>query len=116
MTPFYQSSELLEYCVDSSIAIISNEPCAKGLRRNHEVVLAISDFLHVSPDEVMIRWGVTRGFAVLVPPVFVTNNLMGVKSVGSLCEPLPDDVMKSLNDCNAMLMTTWDTNDEEVEN
>ena len=114
-TPFHQTDELLEYCQDSSIAIISNEPCAKGLRRNHEVVRAVSDFLGISPDEVMIRWGFTRGFAVLVPPVFVSTDLLGVKDISSLCEPLPDDIMTSLNQCNVMLKTTWDTNDEEVE-
>lgn len=115
VTPFYQLNDLLEYCQDSSIAIISNEPCAKGLRRNNEVVRAVSDYLGVSPDEVMIRWGVTRGYAVLIPPIFVTTDLLGVKDVNSLSEPLPEDVMKSLNQCNVLLKTSWDTNDEEVE-
>lgn len=115
MTPFHQTHELLEYCHDSSIAIISNEPCAKGLRRNHEIIKGVSDFLGISPDEVMIRWGITRGFATLLPPTFISTELMGVKTIDSLFEPLPGDIMASLNGLNVLLKTTWDSNDEEVE-
>lgn len=115
MTPFNQTHELLEYCQDSSIAIISNEPCAKGLRRNNEIIRGVADFMGVSPDEVMIRWGVSRGFAVLLPPVFVSTDLLGFKNVDTLLETLPDDVMTSLNGLNCLLKTTWDSNDEEVE-
>jgi hypothetical protein len=115
VTPFNQTNDLLEYCHDSSIGIISNEPCAKGLRRNHEVIKGVADFLGVSSDEVMIRWGVTRGFAVLIPPVFVTTDLLGRKGVESLFEPLPGDIMTSLNGLNCLMKTTWDSNDEEVE-
>ena len=52
---------------------------------------------------------------MLAPPVFVNTHLQGVQAVGALCEPLPDEVMQSLNQCNVQLKTTWDSNDEEVE-
>ena len=52
---------------------------------------------------------------MLIPPIFVNNSMLNNTVVDDLYEKLPDDVMKSLNDCNAMMKTTWDSNDEEVE-
>ena len=79
------------------------------------MVKAVSQYLNISPDEVLIRWGITRGFAVLIPPTFVTSELLNKKTIVDITIPLPKDVMKSLNNLHEGLRTTWESNDEEIE-
>lgn len=113
MTPFHQQAGLIEYCHDSSIAIISNEPLAKGLRRDDETIRSIAEHMQISADEVMVRWSLTKGFVTLLPPQYVNNYMNGV-TIESL-SALPPDLMTSTNALSCNFKTSWDTNDEEIE-
>jgi hypothetical protein len=57
---------------------------------------------------LLIRWGVSKGYSVLIPP---DNNGVG-NDLKLLCENLPSEVISELDALNEGLMTTWQTNEE----
>jgi len=77
------------------------------------VIRSIADFMQISADEVMIRWSITKGFATLIPPQYVNNYLNNI-TIESL-SALPPELMTSMSSLNCNFKTTWDTNDEEIE-
>jgi hypothetical protein len=58
--------------------------------------------------QLLIRWGVSKGYSVLLPP---DNNKVG-NDLKLLCEHLPLEVINELDILNEGLMTAWQTNEE----
>lgn len=49
---FNQQKDLVDFCLGSSVYIVTNEPTSKGLRSKHTVVKEIADKFNISSEEV----------------------------------------------------------------
>lgn len=78
VSPFLQQKELQALCTRHGIAVAAYSPLTKGTRLNHPVVTAIADRLGKSNAQVLLRWGLQQGIAVLpksVTPERIEQNL-----------------------------------------
>jgi diketogulonate reductase-like aldo/keto reductase len=77
LTPFLQRRETVALCQARGIAIEAYSPLTRGLRLGHPVLVDVARRLDRSPAQVLLRWGVQHGFAVLPksvnPPRIVEN-------------------------------------------
>ena len=49
---FNKQKDLVDFCLGSSVYIVTNEPTSKGLRSKHTVVKEIADKFNISSEEV----------------------------------------------------------------
>jgi diketogulonate reductase-like aldo/keto reductase len=52
-SPFGQNEEVVEFCVDNGIVMMIDEPGVKNMRHRHPELLAVSDELEITVDEVL---------------------------------------------------------------
>lgn len=107
VTPFGTRPDIMEFCLDNSIVVLSNEPLAKGIKRKHPELLSIAEDLDTHPDMILIRWVISKGYAVLVP---AASNI-DVEATDVLT-PLPPYVTNRLSSLDEDLRTTWDTKED----
>ena len=67
VTPFNQRQELAEFCSDSSMVVINNEPVAKGLRHKSPELQRISVQCECTVDNLLLRYAAQKGFVVGIP-------------------------------------------------
>jgi len=63
--PFLQQRELVQYCAEHGIAVEAYSPLTKGRRLDDPRLVAIARELGRSPAQVLIRWGLEKGFVVI---------------------------------------------------
>lgn len=51
-SPFGQNEEVVEFCADNGIVMLIDEPAVKNMRHRHAELLAISEELEITVDEV----------------------------------------------------------------
>jgi len=52
ITPFRQRGDIVEFCADNGIVVLSNEPLAKGIQLSHPVIQSIAEKLNISSEMV----------------------------------------------------------------
>lgn len=129
VNPFCHNKELVEFCIAGAIAIISQDPLAKGVYQRNKVLKEVAESFQISIEEVcqllclrlsltftsqlMFRWCTTKGYVSLIPPN--TQSLQYLSSQ-ALLEPLPDYVMEALDGLDpneTPLLTSWAPEGEE---
>lgn len=128
VNPFCHQKELVEFCIAGAIAIISQDPLAKGVYQRNKVLKEVADSFQISIEEVchtafvfnlfllfqlMFRWCATKGYVSLIPP---NTQSLQYLSAQTLMEHLPDYVMEALDslDTNETpLLTSWAPEGEE---
>jgi diketogulonate reductase-like aldo/keto reductase len=65
LTPFLQRRETVALCKQLGIALAAYSPLTRGKRLDHPVVLELAARAGRSPAQLLLRWGVERGFIVL---------------------------------------------------
>lgn len=63
--PFNQSRGVVEYCDENGIAITNYSPLVRGTRSSDPTVEDIANKHHKSDAQVLIRWGIQHGNAVI---------------------------------------------------
>ncbi|EMS18072.1 xylose and arabinose reductase [Rhodotorula toruloides NP11] len=63
--PFMTRNELVAYCESKGIVLEAWAPLVRGLRFKHPVVVEIAEKYKKSPAQVLIRYGLDRGFIVI---------------------------------------------------
>lgn len=61
-SPFGQNEEVVEFCQDNAIAVIVDQPFVKCMRHRHPELLALSEQLGITVDEVRDFSGFHRNF------------------------------------------------------
>lgn len=77
LSPFLQRRETVALCQQLGITLAAYSPLTRGLRLSHPVITEISERSGRSPAQVLLRWGVQRGFVVLpksVTPARIQEN------------------------------------------
>jgi diketogulonate reductase-like aldo/keto reductase len=105
LTPFLQRRETVVFCRAHGIAIEAYSPLTRGLRLGHPVVVDVARHLKRSPAQVLLRWGVQHGFAVLPKSV----NPPRIEENAALFDFAIDaEAMARLDGLEEGLATGWD--------
>lgn len=109
LTPFLQRRETVAFCRAHGIAIEAYSPLTRGLRLGHPVVVDVARHLKRSPAQVLLRWGVQHGFAVLPksvhPPRIAENAALFDFAIDA-------EAMARLDGLEEGLATGWDPADQ----
>lgn len=100
INPFNCSKDLISFCEDNSIVIVSNDPFSKKMRTYDDSILLLNKN---SGDEITIKWALTQGFAVLLAPSKISVNL----NFEVLEEALSSSLIDSLTSINERFDTQW---------
>lgn len=106
VTPFHQKADLTEFCNDSSMVVLDNEPLSKGIRSQHPPLVQLADQLSLPADIVLLRYAAAKGFVVGLPASFSLDLLRG-DAEGSLLQPLPAWVVCMLDGFEEALQLAW---------
>jgi diketogulonate reductase-like aldo/keto reductase len=60
-----QRSETVALCRELGITLEAYSPLTRGQRLNHAVVVELATLLGRSPAQVLLRWGIQKGFVIL---------------------------------------------------
>ena len=65
LSPFLQQREVCAACEKNGIAVEAYSPLTRGSRLRHPVIVQIAQRIERSPAQVLLRWGLQRGFIIL---------------------------------------------------
>ena len=105
LTPFLQRRETVALCSELGIALESYSPLTHGKRLAHPLLLELGAALQRSPAQVLLRWGIQKGFIILpksVQPARIAEN----SAVFDFA--LDDAAMQRLDALEEGLVTGWD--------
>jgi diketogulonate reductase-like aldo/keto reductase len=77
LTPFLQRRETVEQCRKLGITLEAYSPLTRGQRLGHPVLVELAAAQQRSPAQVLLRWGIQKGFVVLpksVTPARIEEN------------------------------------------
>lgn len=78
LSPFLQRRDTCALCNELGIVLEAYSPLTRGEKLDHPVVRAVASELARSPAQVLIRWGLEKGFVSLpksVTPARIAENL-----------------------------------------
>jgi diketogulonate reductase-like aldo/keto reductase len=105
LTPFLQRAPTVALCQELGIALESYSPLTRGQRLSHPTLVDLAQKTGKSPAQVMLRWGLQRGFVILpksVTPARIQEN-------AALFDfELDEAAMSQLNGLEEGLVTGWD--------
>lgn len=106
VTPFNQMRELTEFCSDSSMVVLDNEPLSKGIRAKHPALLELSAELGGLPVELLLlRYAASKGHVVGVPAACLELLRGGVEA--AVLDPLPEQAVRALDRLDEGLGMAW---------
>ncbi|HKY39153.1 MAG TPA: aldo/keto reductase [Polyangiaceae bacterium] len=105
LTPFLQRTGTVELCKKLGIRLEAYSPLTRGQRLSHPVVAGIARQLQRTPAQVLLRWGIQKGFVVL--PKSVKPERI-VENAAVFDFELDDASMRRLDALEENLVTGWD--------
>jgi len=105
LTPFLQRSETVARCRQLGITLEAYSPLTRGQRLAHPVVVELAAQRQRSPAQVLLRWGIQKGFVVL--PKSVTPARI-VENAALFDFELDTAAMTRLDALEEGLVTGWD--------
>lgn len=105
LTPFLQRTETVTLCRELGITLEAYSPLTRGQRLGHPLLAELARQVGRSPAQVLLRWGVQKGFVVLpksVTPARIAEN-------AALFDfALDSAAMSRLDALEEGLVTGWD--------
>jgi diketogulonate reductase-like aldo/keto reductase len=105
LTPFLQRSDTISFCKQHEIVVESYSPLTRGQKFGDPTLQRLALKLGRSPAQLLLRWGVQKGFVVLpksVTPARIAEN-------GALFDFTLDEAdMQALDALEQNLTTGWD--------
>jgi diketogulonate reductase-like aldo/keto reductase len=105
LSPFLQRRELVAFCRRHGIALTAYSPLTKGRRLDDGRLRAIAERHRKSPAQVLIRWGLEQGFAV-IPKSVRRERILENLAVFDFALSATD--LGQLSGCEEGLITGWD--------
>jgi diketogulonate reductase-like aldo/keto reductase len=109
LSPFLQRTETVNHCRQHGIVLEAYSPLTHGLRLSHPVVTKLAAAAQRSPAQVLIRWGLQKGFVVL-PKSARAERIRENAAVFDF--ELDPSTMQALDALEEGLATGWDPADE----
>ncbi|KAL6777580.1 hypothetical protein ACKKBG_A14825 [Auxenochlorella protothecoides x Auxenochlorella symbiontica] len=103
--PFLQWPRLVQYCRSKDIIVEAYSPLAKGQKLDDPTVKQLAQKLNVTPAQLLIRWGIQKGFVSLPKSTVPARQEVNL-NVFSIT--IPDDDMATLDGLEADFVTGWD--------
>jgi len=103
--PFLQQRELVEFCAAHGIVVESYSPLTKGRRLDDPRLVSIARDLGRSPAQVLIRWGLEKGF-VVIPKSANRERIVANAEVFDF--EIGAEAMTRLDALDEALRTAWD--------
>ena len=110
LTPFLQRSDTVALCQELGITLEAYSPLTRGKRLDHPVLVELAQQAQRSPAQVLLRWGIQRGFVILpkaVKPPHIEQNAMLFDF------SLDDSAMQQLNALEEGLVTGWNPESQD---
>jgi diketogulonate reductase-like aldo/keto reductase len=105
LTPFLQRRDTVALCQELGIALEAYSPLTRGQRLGHPTLVALSQRTGKTPAQVMLRWGLQKGFVLLpksVTPARIAEN-------AALFDfTLDEAALRQLDALEEGLVTGWD--------
>jgi methylglyoxal/glyoxal reductase len=110
LSPFLQRRDTVKLCQDEGIVVEAYSPLTHGKRLGDPTVVAVARQVQRSPAQVLLRWGVQRGFVVLPK----STRAERIAENGALFDfTLDAAAMAKLDGLEEGLVTGWDPADQE---
>ncbi|GAA6023661.1 hypothetical protein JCM8202_005988 [Rhodotorula sphaerocarpa] len=103
--PFMTRIDLVEYCRAQTITLEAWAPLVRGERFDHPVVVELAKKYNKSPAQVLIRYGLDRGF-IVIPKSTKKNRIADNANVFDFVLEQGDIERLSRENCN--LVTDWE--------
>ncbi len=104
LTPFLQRRDTVELCKKLGIRLEAYSPLTRGQRLSHPVVVGIAQALQRTAAQVLLRWGIQKGFVVL-PKSVKRERILENAAVFDF--QLDDSAMGRLDALEEGLVTGW---------
>lgn len=105
LTPFLQRRDTVALCQELGITLEAYSPLTRGQKLSDPVVTAVALRVQRSPAQVLLRWGLQRGFVVL--PKSVTPERI-LENAALFDFELDSSSMQQLDALEEGLVTGWD--------
>lgn len=105
LTPFLQRAATVARCRELGIVLEAYSPLTRGQRLEHPVLLEIAARVGRSSAQVMLRWGVQKGF-VLLPKSVTPERILENAALFDFA--LDAEAMARLDALEEGLVTGWD--------
>ncbi|GAA5984616.1 hypothetical protein JCM5350_008158 [Sporobolomyces pararoseus] len=103
--PFMARVELVEYCKSKGIVLEAWAPLVRGERFDHPVVVELAKKYGKSPAQVLIRYGLDRGF-IVIPKSTRQNRIVDNANVFDFV--LEKEDVDRLTSLDEFLVTDWE--------
>jgi diketogulonate reductase-like aldo/keto reductase len=104
LTPFLQRQETVALCRELGITLAAYSPLTRGQRLGHPVVVELATLVARSPAQVLLRWGIQKGFVILPKSVQAAR----IAENAALFDfTLDDAAMQRLDALEEGLVTGW---------
>ena len=108
--PFLPQPELRRWCVHKQVCVIGYSPLARGARLEHPMVLRIAHELGRTPAQILLRWGLDCGHAIVVGSM---NQRHIEENRAALEFKLPVEHRALLDRIDERLRVSWYPNEPE---
>jgi methylglyoxal/glyoxal reductase len=102
ISPFNTRAALVRYCQEKGIQVESYSPLVRGQKFSHPTITTIAEETGKTPAQVLIRWGLEKGFVVI--PKSVRRERI-IENANVFDFSLSLDQMHSLDSLNENLHT-----------
>ncbi|KAJ3029261.1 UNVERIFIED_CONTAM: hypothetical protein HDU68_012672 [Siphonaria sp. JEL0065] len=103
--PFLQHRDLVAFCKKNGIIVQAYSPLTKARKLSHPVVIAVAQRVNKTAAQVLIKWGVQKGYVSLPKSVHETR----LKENLDVFEwTLSEDDLAQLDALEEYLVTGWD--------
>lgn len=63
--PWNQQKKIVEYCQSKGVVVVAYSPLTQGRRLNDPTILTLAQKYGKSPAQIVLRWGIQKGFVVI---------------------------------------------------
>ncbi|KUJ24494.1 Aldo/keto reductase [Mollisia scopiformis] len=108
--PFNTHSNLTAFCQKHGIVVQAYSPLVQGRRMDHPTIVELSKKHKVSQAQILLRWGIQKGFVVLPKS---TNQERIIANADIWEFEIEETDMERLDGLDEGLVTEWDLLDTE---
>jgi diketogulonate reductase-like aldo/keto reductase len=105
LSPFLQQTGLTDACRSLGVQVESYSPLTRGKRFGHRDLQAIAGSHGRSPAQVMLRWGLQKGF-VIIPKAAAREHI--IENAGIFDFTLSEVEMGKMSGLESGLRVSWD--------
>ncbi|KAI9349097.1 NADP-dependent oxidoreductase domain-containing protein [Obelidium mucronatum] len=105
LNPFLQHEDITKYCKEQGIVVQAYSPLTKARKLDDPVLVGVSTKLNKTPAQVLIKWGLMKGFVTLPKTV---NPTRLIENLSVFDWTIPDEQMAQLDALECNFVTEWD--------